>query len=68
MTPIEGYKIKHEFYPKGMYFIPFAVPQWANSVKQVDKTPKLLMVARLQKRKNVCNDDWVFKIGENIRR
>ena len=52
MTPIEGNKVKHEFYPKGMFFIPFAVPQWANSVKQVDEIPKLLMVARLQKRKN----------------
>ncbi len=52
MTPIEGNKIKHEFYPKGMYFIPFAVPQWTSSAKSVEKTPKLLMVARLQKRKN----------------
>ena len=52
MTPIEGNKIKHNYYPKGMYFIPFAVPQWADSLKLVDKTPKLLMVARLQTRKN----------------
>ena len=51
MTPIEGNKIKHNYYPKGMYFIPFAVPQWADSVKLVE-TPKLLMVARLQTRKN----------------
>ncbi len=52
MTPIEGNKVKHEFYPNGMYFIPFAVPQWSDSVKLVDNIPKLLMVARLQKRKN----------------
>lgn len=52
MTPIEGNKTKYVFYPQGMYFIPFAVPQWNDSVKFVDNIPKLLMVARLQKRKN----------------
>lgn len=52
MTPIEGNKVKHKFYPEGMFFIPFAVPQWTKTVRLVEKIPKLLMVARLQKRKN----------------
>ena len=71
MTPIEGNKVKHEFYPNGMYFIPFAVPQWSDSVKLVDNIPKLLMVARLQKRKNyllfleainILKDKYDFKV------
>ena len=52
MTPTEGNKLKYEFYPKGMYFIPFAVPQWIDKTKPVDEIPKLLMISKFQLRKN----------------
>lgn len=52
MTPLEGNIDKYNNHPKHMYFVPFAVPQWFNSISKVIELPKLLMIGKFQERKN----------------
>jgi len=50
VTPVYGEKNHKDYPPKYMYYLPFAVPSWINSVKRV-KSPKILMIGKYQPRK-----------------
>lgn len=51
-TPLKGEPDRYPYHPKWMYFVPFAVPIWQKTPRISNGVPKILMVGKMQPRKN----------------